>query len=92
MSKEMSEWELDWWWIDVIEDEVEELEKQEARWLLEKSESSSRRYESWRSLRKKIKKSDAALKLQWEGKYFDDLKDKIMDSIEAQHPQARPRP
>lgn len=92
MSKDRNEWELDWWWIDVIEGEVGDLEVQEAQWLLEKSESSSRRYESWRSLRKKIKTSDTALKLQWEAKYFDDMKGKIMDSIEAQHPQTRPRP
>lgn len=92
MSNDQKEWELDWWWIDVVEGDLDSREKQEAQWLLEKSEASTKRFESWRNLRAKIKQSDSALKLQWDGKYFEDLKDKIMNSIENDFPASRPRP
>jgi hypothetical protein len=92
MSKETNEWELDWWWLDVLEGEVGEEEKQEAQWLLEKSALAHQRYESWRSLKKRVQSSDWISRVNWDEAFFDRQKEQVMAQIEKQFPRPRPRP
>ena len=92
MSKEMNEWELDWWWLDVLEGEVDRDEKREADWLLEKSSLAHKRYESWRSLKKQVQKSDWASNIQWDQSFFDKMREGIMTKIEEQFPANSTRP
>lgn len=92
MSKEVNEWELDWWWLEVLEGEVSAEEKKEAEWLLEKSTTCHQRYESWRSLRREVLRTDWAAKVQWDSSYFESLREGIMARIESEYPANHTRP
>lgn len=92
MKNEINEWEMDWWWLDVVEGDISEEEKSEAEWLLKKSPAAKAKYRSWRGFRNQIKGADNVSRVEWDTQFFEKLNEKIMSKIETQFPEERSRP
>ncbi|HAG90331.1 MAG TPA: hypothetical protein DCL41_00575 [Bdellovibrionales bacterium] len=73
--------DVDWWWIDYLEGELDPTTEPDIEFLLEKSATDQKNFESWKLLKTWVKEVDPAKETQWASQELGTMKSEILKTL-----------